>query len=99
MLLGQTVELPPEAEEVAGFYGAMIDTEHAKDATFNKNFFDDFLKILKKYPPVRAICNVVCVNIFMVSSRVTASRSPSSSSAILDRCSTTSKPRRPRRNQ
>nr|VWP00753.1 Adenylate cyclase (EC (ATP pyrophosphate-lyase) (Adenylyl cyclase) [Ganoderma boninense] len=48
---GQTVDLLPEAEEVAGFYGAMVDTEHAKDTTFNKNFFDDFLKILKKYPP------------------------------------------------
>ncbi|EJF57661.1 hypothetical protein DICSQDRAFT_68959 [Dichomitus squalens LYAD-421 SS1] len=48
---GQPVDLPPEAEEVAGFYGAMLETEHAKDATFNKNFFDDFLKILKKYPP------------------------------------------------
>ena len=55
MYTGQTVDLPPEAEEVAGFYGAMIDTEHAKDTTFNKNFFDDFLKILKKYPPVRVV--------------------------------------------
>ena len=49
---GQTVDLPPESEEVAGFYGAMLETDHAKDATFNKNFFDDFLKTLKKYPPV-----------------------------------------------
>ena len=48
------MDLPLESEEVAGFYGAMLETDHAKDATFNKNFFDDFLKILKKYPPVRA---------------------------------------------
>lgn len=47
------MELPPESEEVAGFYAALLETDHAKDATFNKNFFDDFLKILKKYPPVR----------------------------------------------
>ncbi|KAL4251473.1 DNA topoisomerase I [Abortiporus biennis] len=48
---GKPVDLPPESEEVAGFYGAMIETDHAKDKTFNKNFFDDFLKILKQYPP------------------------------------------------
>ncbi|KAI0744043.1 hypothetical protein C8Q80DRAFT_1220790 [Daedaleopsis nitida] len=48
---GQVVDLPPESEEVAGFYGAMLETEHAKDAKFNGNFFEDFLKILKKYPP------------------------------------------------
>ncbi|KAI0267121.1 hypothetical protein BC834DRAFT_872641 [Gloeopeniophorella convolvens] len=48
---GKSVDLPPDAEEVAGFYGAMLETEHAKDATFNKNFFDDWSKILKKSPP------------------------------------------------
>ncbi|TFK92723.1 hypothetical protein K466DRAFT_480004 [Polyporus arcularius HHB13444] len=52
---GQVVELPPESEEVAGFYAALLETDHAKDATFNKNFFDDFLKILKKYPPKNGI--------------------------------------------
>lgn len=31
----------------------MIETDHAKDATFNQNFFSDFLKVLKKNPPVR----------------------------------------------
>ena len=46
------MDLPPEAEEVAGFYGAMIETDHAQDATFNKNFFDDFKKVLEKHPPV-----------------------------------------------
>lgn len=30
----------------------MIETDHAQDATFNKNFFTDFLKVLKKSPPV-----------------------------------------------
>ena len=51
-LVGKFVDLPPESEEVAGFYGAMLETDHAKDATFNKNFFDDWSKILKKHPPV-----------------------------------------------
>ena len=45
--------MPPAAEEVAGFYGAMIETDHAKDAVFNQNFFADWLKVLKKNPPVR----------------------------------------------
>ncbi|KAH9991825.1 hypothetical protein BJV77DRAFT_1006047 [Russula vinacea] len=45
------IHLPPESEEVAGFYGAMLETDHAKDVTFNKNFFDDWSKVLKKHPP------------------------------------------------
>ncbi|KAI0633246.1 hypothetical protein C8Q77DRAFT_1058241 [Trametes polyzona] len=48
---GEPVDLPPEAEEVAGFYGALLETPHAQDAVFNNNFFNDFLKVLKKYPP------------------------------------------------
>jgi hypothetical protein len=28
----------------------MLETDHAKDATFNKNFFDDWSKVLKKHP-------------------------------------------------
>ncbi|KZT10810.1 uncharacterized protein LAESUDRAFT_644274 [Laetiporus sulphureus 93-53] len=48
---GKTLDLPLESEEVAGFYAAMLETEHAKDATFNKNFFSDWIKVLKKHPP------------------------------------------------
>ncbi|KAI0288507.1 hypothetical protein BC826DRAFT_1037325 [Russula brevipes] len=48
---GKPVDLPPESEEVAGFYGAMLETDHARDATFNKNFFDDWSKVLEKHPP------------------------------------------------
>ncbi|KAG1900662.1 DNA topoisomerase I [Suillus fuscotomentosus] len=48
---GKEVDLPSESEEVAGFYAAMLETEHAQDATFNKNFFDDWLKVLQDYPP------------------------------------------------
>ena len=47
------MDLPPASEEVAGFYGAMIETEHAQDKVFNKNFFNDFLKVLEKNPAVR----------------------------------------------
>ncbi|OCH93765.1 hypothetical protein OBBRIDRAFT_789963 [Obba rivulosa] len=48
---GKPVDLPPESEEVAGFYAALLETDHAKDKTFNKNFFDDWQKVLKKNPP------------------------------------------------
>ncbi|CCC69790.1 hypothetical protein NCAS_0D02090 [Naumovozyma castellii] len=44
---GKPVDLPPEAEEVAGFYGAMLETDHAKNPVFQKNFFQDFLEVLK----------------------------------------------------
>ncbi|KII92442.1 hypothetical protein PLICRDRAFT_172532 [Plicaturopsis crispa FD-325 SS-3] len=48
---GKPVDLPPESEEVAGFYGAMIETDHAQDETFNKNFFEDWKNVLSRYPP------------------------------------------------
>ncbi|KAF9501514.1 hypothetical protein BDN71DRAFT_1460986 [Pleurotus eryngii] len=52
---GREVDLPPAAEEVAGFYAAMIETDHARDAVFNKNFFEDFKKVLEKHPPRNGI--------------------------------------------
>ena len=55
MFIGQDVDLPPAAEEVAGFYAALLETPHAEDATFNKNFFNDFLKVLEKNPPVSSL--------------------------------------------
>ncbi|KAF1817598.1 topoisomerase I [Eremomyces bilateralis CBS 781.70] len=40
---GTPVTLPPEAEEIAGFYGAMLhSTVNVENPTFNKNFFEDF---------------------------------------------------------
>ena len=49
---GKSVNLPEEAEEVAGFYAALLETPHAEDVVFNKNFFRDWLEVLKRYPPV-----------------------------------------------
>lgn len=45
---GQPVSLPPQAEEVAGFYGAMLETDHAKNPVFCDNFFHDFLEVLEE---------------------------------------------------
>lgn len=44
--------LPPQSEEVAGFFAALLETDHASDAKFVENFFKDFQRVLKDYPPV-----------------------------------------------
>ncbi|RSH91761.1 DNA topoisomerase 1 [Saitozyma podzolica] len=48
---GVPLTLPPESEEVAGFFGAMLETDHAQDAKFRENFFKDFKEILASFPP------------------------------------------------
>ncbi|KAI0244736.1 DNA topoisomerase 1 [Massospora cicadina] len=45
---GKPVALPPAAEEVAGFYAALLESDHAVNPIFQKNFFKDFLKVLKQ---------------------------------------------------
>ncbi|RDW70842.1 DNA topoisomerase 1 [Aspergillus mulundensis] len=46
---GIPVDLHPDAEEVAGFFGSMLNsTQHVENPTFQKNFFADFKDILKK---------------------------------------------------
>jgi len=45
---GKAVDLPPAAEEVAGFFAALIETDHGKNPVFQKNFFHDFLEVLKE---------------------------------------------------
>ncbi|KAL1296659.1 hypothetical protein AAFC00_000140 [Neodothiora populina] len=46
---GVPVTLHPEAEEVAGFYGGMLNSTHnVENPTFNKNFFNDFKEILDR---------------------------------------------------
>ncbi|OBT70157.1 hypothetical protein VE03_00516 [Pseudogymnoascus sp. 23342-1-I1] len=46
---GTPVSLHVEAEEVAGFFGAMLNsTLNVENPTFQKNFFNDFTEILAK---------------------------------------------------
>lgn len=46
---GMPVILAPEAEEVAGFFGAMLNSTHnVENPVFQKNFFTDFQKMLKE---------------------------------------------------
>lgn len=49
---GKPINLPPESEEAAFFYAVKLETQHARDAVFNKNFFSDWKSILKSNPPV-----------------------------------------------
>lgn len=46
---GVPITLHPDAEEVAGFFGGMLNSTHnVENPTFQKNFFADFKEILKK---------------------------------------------------
>lgn len=51
---GKPVRLPAEAEEVASFFAAILETDYPKNPTFVKNFFESFLSVMVTYPPVRA---------------------------------------------
>lgn len=45
---GKSVDLPPQAEEVAGFFAALLQSDHAKNPVFQKNFFHDFIEVLNE---------------------------------------------------
>ena len=46
---GKPISMHPDAEEVAGFFGAMLNSTHnVENKTFQNNFFGDFKDILKK---------------------------------------------------
>ncbi|KAI8632576.1 eukaryotic DNA topoisomerase I [Xylariaceae sp. FL1651] len=46
---GTPVDLDIEAEEVAGFFGAMLNSTHnVENPVFQKNFFNDFKDVLKR---------------------------------------------------
>ncbi|KAH6660361.1 hypothetical protein BKA67DRAFT_509083 [Truncatella angustata] len=46
---GTPVVMQPEAEEVAVFFGSMIDSAHAANPVFQKNFFEDFREVLAEH--------------------------------------------------
>ncbi|RKP12298.1 hypothetical protein BJ684DRAFT_11704 [Piptocephalis cylindrospora] len=52
---GVPVSLPPEAEEVMGFFAALLGTDYEADEVFVQNFFTDFLSILARYPPTNPV--------------------------------------------
>ncbi|KAH9455446.1 hypothetical protein Pst134EA_022910 [Puccinia striiformis f. sp. tritici] len=48
---GKPLDLPPESEEVAFFFGSMLNSDHVQKPTFCENFFMDWLQVLETYPP------------------------------------------------
>ena len=40
--------LGPDAEEVASFFAALLGSDNAENPVFQKNFFEDFLAVIKK---------------------------------------------------
>lgn len=51
---GKSVDLEPDAEEVATFFAALVGTDWAENPVFCKNFFDDFLAICKRQSKVQS---------------------------------------------
>ena len=49
---GKPITLSPEAEEVATFFANILESEHAQNPVFQKNFFNDWLEVLRKDPSV-----------------------------------------------
>lgn len=49
------MDLPPEAEEVASFFGQLIGTAYVENPTFCANFFEDFKQLLKDTAPEEVI--------------------------------------------
>ena len=45
---GKKIVLKPDSEEYATIYAKFTETEYVKNKIFNKNFFNDWIKILKK---------------------------------------------------
>ena len=50
----ESVKLSPEAEEFAMIYVKYFDTEYIKNKAFNKNFWNDWKKLLGKDTPIQS---------------------------------------------
>lgn len=48
---GSPVKLSPASEEIATFFAQVVGTQYAENETFCKNFFNDFMEVLKKHDP------------------------------------------------
>lgn len=94
--VGKSVDLPYEAEEVAGFYAALLESDHAKDTTFNNNFFEDWKTLMKKHPPVCCVVSQSKHDIQCFSSE-TVQRLRPLIFAISALCSSISRVRKPRK--
>jgi DNA topoisomerase-1 len=57
--LNEDIYLSPLAEEAAFSYAKYLDTEYTTNSTFNRNFFNDWKKLLGKNSPIQSLslCN------------------------------------------
>src|SRR3989304_6997995 len=55
---GENIYLEPAAEEAATFYAKYLETEYVKNRIFNKNFFNDWKKMLGKDTKIKYLDNV-----------------------------------------
>jgi DNA topoisomerase I len=51
----QLIRLNPEAEEYAMIYVKYLDTDYIKNKMFNKNFWNDWKKLLDKDTPIKSL--------------------------------------------
>jgi DNA topoisomerase I len=54
---GNKIELEKNVEEIATLYAKFIDSEHIKDNTFRRNFWNDFKKVLGKEHIIQSLDN------------------------------------------
>ncbi|KAJ2082928.1 DNA topoisomerase 1 [Coemansia sp. RSA 988] len=48
---GAKITMPPEVEEVATFFAALVGTDHGENPVFQNNFFNDFKDLLDQHMP------------------------------------------------
>jgi hypothetical protein len=94
---GKPVTLPPQSEEVAGFFAALLETDYAVDDKFVKNFFTDFEKVPKTTLPYVCQPDISIETPAHPLSRLEVSRLRSLRSVTSVPCSNTLKQRRRRR--
>lgn len=65
---GEKIHLTPKAEEAATMYAKYIDTEYAKNRIFNKNFWNDWKKILGKDHIIKSLesCNFKLIHNYLM---------------------------------
>lgn len=64
---GIPVTMHPNAEEVAGFYGSMLNSEvNVSNPKFNANFFEDFQEVLRDNGGARGPDGKVCFSLKLI---------------------------------
>ena len=80
--LNENIYLSPSAEEAAFAYAKYIGTEYETNATFNRNFFNDWKKLLGKNTPIQSLslCNFSLMKAYLVEKKLSSKEVPDPSS-------------------